>query len=472
METNMSSTFYGLDIAKSGLNVSQLALNVTSNNIANVGTDGYTRQGIDQTTISAASGKYRFANPAVTPGKGVSADAVAQYRDDFLDMRYRNANSTDNTFTSSKAVLKSIEGIVDETNNDGLIVSLQGFYKSLQNLAQNTGDVQYSSLVRSGAKTVVGMLNQYSNSLESVADEQESNLQTSVDAVNSYVSKIDALNKSIVVNQVNGSDCNALMDERNTDLDKLSSFLNIEVEKNDDGSVSVLTDSSYLLDSQSNTITTLALDTSSGSAKIVDGSGTDFSITDGSIKGVLQSLNGLGGYAGSGEDSTYGIAYYRKALDEIASTFADTYNSINSSSSALFASSDSSAITASNICISSGWTSNASLIDTDNITNMISAMESDVGFTGGFTGTFEGFATDLMSEIATDVGYAGDMADTYSSIVGSIKNEREAISGVSTDEEAINTVKYQKAYQAAARVLTAMDEMLDKLINGTGTVGL
>lgn len=469
----MSSTFYGLDIAKSGLNVSQLALNVTSNNIANVGTDGYTRQGVDQTTINASSGTYRFASPAVSSGKGVNADSVAQYRDDFLDLRYRNANSTNNTYTSTKSVLKSIEGIVDETNNNGLIVSLQDFYKSLQNLSQNAGDVQYSSLARSGAKTVVGMLNQYANQLKSVADEQENNLQTSVDAVNSCVSKIDALNKSIVISKVNGSDCNALMDERNSDLDKLSSYLNIDVEKNDDGSVSILTDSSYLLDAQSNTKTTLSLDTSSGTARIVDGSGSDFSISNGSIKGVMQCLNGLGSYAGSGDDSSYGIAFYQKGLDELASTFADTLNNINGSSSPLLASSDStSTITASNICISNGWTTDAKLIDTSSITDFISAMENSNSFVSGFTGTFEGFATDLMSEISTDVGYAGDMAGTYTSITNTINNERQAISGVSTDEEAINTVKYQKAYQAAARVLTTMDEMLDKLINGTGRVGL
>lgn len=468
----MSSTFYGLDIAKSGLNVSQLALNVSSNNIANVGTDGYTRQGVDQTSISAESGTHVFADPAVKSGKGVSADSAEQYRDDFLDLRYRNANSTDNTYSSTQSVLSSIEGIVDETSNDGLIKSLQGFYTSLQNLSQNSGDVQYSSLARSGAKTVAGMLNQYSNQLNTIADEQENNLQTSVDAVNSYISKIDALNKTIVATKANGSDSNTLLDDRNADLDKLSSYLNISVEKHDDGSVSVLTDSSYLLDSQSNTKTTLALDTSSGSARIVDGSGSDFSISNGSIKGVMQCLNGLGSYAGSGEDSSYGIAFYQKGLDELASSLADTFNSINGSGSPLFASSNSGTITASNICISSAWTTNAKLINTDNVTDMISALENSNSFTSGFTGTFEGFATNLMSEVSTDVGYAKDMAGTYGSIVKSVDNQRQAISGVSTDEEAINTVKYQKAYQAAARVLTAMDEMLDKLINGTGRAGL
>ncbi len=466
----MSSTFYGLEIAKSGLAVNQLALNVTSNNIANVGTDGYTRQGVDQTSIGANSGIHRFANPAVNSGKGVSADSVAQYRDDFLDLRYRNANSTSSTYSTSKSVLTSISGVVDETTNKGLIASLQNEYTQLENLAGNSGDVQYASLARSGAKTVVGMLNQYSTQLQSVAEEQQNNLQTSVDDVNSYISKIDALNKSIVVSKLNGSDCNELTDERNLDLDKLSSYLDIDTEKNTDGSVSVLSGSSYLLDAQSNTKTTLSVDTSTSSAKVVDGSGNEFATTDGSIKGVLQSLNGLGSYAGAGEDSHYGIAFYQKGLDELASTLATTFNTINGSN--LFVSSDAGSITASTISISSNWLDNASLLDTSKVTNMLSALGNKVSFTSGYKGTFEEFATNLMSEVANDSSYISEMSGTYKSIVGTITNEREAISGVSTDEEAINTVKYQKAYQASARVLTAMDEMLDKLINSTGHVGL
>ena len=465
-------SFYGLDIAKSGLVASQLALNVTSNNIANVGTDGYTRQGVDQSSISPESGIHRYADSSLKSGKGVSTDAVSQYRDDFLDLRFRNATSTYNTYSTSNSVLTSISGIVDETSNKGLISSLQGYYTSLENLSSNKGDVQYASLARSGAKTVVGMLNQYSNQLQSVADEQKSNLQTSIDDVNTYVSKIDALNTSIQVSKMNGSDSNDLIDERNTDLDKLSSYINIDVERNDDGTISILSGSTYLLDAVSNAKTTLSVDTSSSTVKVVDGSGNDFSISDGTIKGVLQSLNGLGSYAGAGEDSYYGIAYYQKGLDELASTFADAFNTINGSGKELFTSSNSGSITASTIRVSGAWLDDASLIDTSKVSNMLSALTNDVSFSSGYKGTFEEFATDLMSEVSNDASYISDMKDTYSSIVGTITNEREAISGVSTDEEAINTIKYQKAYQAAARVMTAMDEMLDKLINGTGTVGL
>jgi len=463
-------SFYGLDIAKSGLVASQLALNVTSNNIANVGTDGYTRQGLDQSSISPESGIHRYADSAIKSGKGVSVDSVTQYRDDFTDLRYRNANSTYNTYSSSSSVLTSISGIVDETKNKGLISSLQGFYTSLENLSSNLGDVQYASLARSGAKTVVGMLNQYSDQLQSVADEQKSNLKTSIDDVNTYVSKIEALNTSIQVSKMNGSNSNDLLDERNTDLDKLSSYLNINIEKNEDGTVSILSGSTYLLDAVNNTKTTLSVDTSSnGEVDVLDDSGADFSISDGSIKGVLQSLNGLGSYAGAGEDSYYGIPYYQKGLDELASTFANKLNTTNGSD--LFASSDSGSITASTIRVSSAWLDDASLIKTSKVTSMLSALKSDVTFSTGYKGTFEEFATDFMSEIANDSSYISDMKDTYSSIIGTITNERESISGVSTDEEAINTIKYQKAYQAAARVMTAMDEMLDKLINGTGTVG-
>jgi len=468
----MSSTFYGLDIAKSGLVASQLALDVTSNNVSNVGTDGYTRQGVDQTSVSSSGGAFRYANTSVQSGKGVSVNSVTQYRDSFLDLRYRNAESTFNTYNTNFSVLSSVKGIFDETSNDGLINSLQGFYTSLENLSGNSGDVSYASLARSSAKTVTGMLNQYANQLSQISDEQETNLTTSLTDVNSYIQKISVLNQNIAISKQNGSDCNSLLDERNLDLDKLSGYINISVEDNSNGTVSVKCGSSYLLDAVSGTATTLSADTSSGMSKVVDGGGTEFDISDGSIKGILQNLNGQGSYAPPGGDNYYGIAYYQKALNEIASTFASTYNNLNGSN-ALFTTSDlSGSITASNISVSSAWLSDASLINTGNITNMISALKNDVSFSSGFTGSFEEFATELMSENATDASYNKEMKTTYSSIVNTITDQREAISGVSTDEEAINTTKYQKAFQASARVISALDEMLDKLINNTGVVGL
>lgn len=467
----MSSTFNGLEIAKSGLVSSQIAQNITGNNISNVNTDGYTRQGVDQSSISSTSGVSRYASTSVKSGKGVSVNSIAQYRDEFLDLRYRNANATYNTYSTSLSALQSIESIVDETENDGLIVSFQDYYTALEDLGNNTGDVEYASLARSAAKTVAAMFNQYAEQLKETREGLEYDLSLTISNINTYIEKIRALNTNIKISIVNGTDYNELADERNAYFDELSSYMDIKVEENNDGTISVLCGSEYLLDAQNDTATTLSVDTSTDTVKVVDGGGNEFAISEGSVKGILQSLNGLGSYAGIGEDSYYGLAYYEKALDDLAFSFGDTYNNLNSANGDLFESSDSGNITAATISVSEDWFNNAEHIDTDRITDMIGALEDDNAISSAFTGSFEEFATELMSEMAVDVSYIKDMSNTYKAIAGTIQDERESISGVSTDEETVNMMKYQKAYQASARIMTVLDEMLDKLINDTGVVG-
>jgi flagellar hook-associated protein 1 FlgK len=102
---------------------------------------------------------------------------------------------------------------------------------------------------------------------------------------------------------------------------------------------------------------------------------------------------------------------------------------------------------------------------------MLQSLDSKTDVTPHFKGTFEEYVVSVISDISVQVEYLQDMKDTSESVLNTISDERESIMGVSTDEESINLVKYQKSYNAAARVMTALDEILDVLINKTGIVG-
>ncbi|HZK70804.1 MAG TPA: flagellar basal body rod C-terminal domain-containing protein, partial [Clostridia bacterium] len=170
----------------------------------------------------------------------------------------------------------------------------------------------------------------------------------------------------------------------------------------------------------------------------------------------------------------------------------DTFNGLNTPlnsvvSKPLFEGDGSGNIDASTIKVSSEWLSDAKYITTttvvpaiegvneegrnDNIMRMIDSMGSDIPITSAFKGTFVEFATSLMSDIAVDVNYNKDMTRTSELVLSSIIDQRQSVTGVSLDEEAINMIRYQKSYSAAARLMTALDEMLDTLINKTGIVG-
>lgn len=89
-----------------------------------------------------------------------------------------------------------------------------------------------------------------------------------------------------------------------------------------------------------------------------------------------------------------------------------------------------------------------------------------------FTGSFEDYLMDYTSKVGTDTAYYDNLKDVSSALSNNLMDKRDATSGVQMDEETTNMMTYQKSYNAAARLMTVLDQMLDKLINGTGTVGL
>ncbi|MPM90807.1 hypothetical protein SDC9_137929 [bioreactor metagenome] len=359
--------------------------------------------------------------------------------------------------------------MLDETDTDGLNVALADFYTALQDLVNNDSGTEYMSLLRSAGEKVTDIINEYASQLGQIEEELSYDLSLTVADANNLLLKVNELNKNIAVATVNGTDCNELLDQRNLFLDKLSGYVNITVETLSNGAVSITSGGTTLLDATAGTVTTLTVGTSTAGAAIFDGGGNEIQFTQGSVTGLLQTLNGAGIYAGTGEETFRGIVYYETSLDNLAAEFAETYNSLNAANGDLFAASDGSGtITAANIGISDDWKLSATFLDTSGTvpSDMEAAMEASVSISPDFTGTFEEYASLLMGNIGLDASYYSDMSAAKSSILESIQDDREAISGVSIDEETVNTIVYQKAYQAAARLMTVLDEMLDTLING------
>lgn len=464
----MSATFHGLEVAKSGLAASQIAVNIANQNIANAHTEGYTRQSAVQNSVSAGLGPFQYARAESAVGQGVEVTGITQNRDAYLDIRYRNANSACQSFASALSALDSVRGVLDETDTDGLNAVVSDFYTALQNLSGNNKGIEYASLLRSAAEKVTNVLNEYASQLDQIQGEISYDLSLSVSEANSMLSKIGELNRNISVSMLNGTDCNELLDARNMILDRLSGCMNINVINEPNGAVSIKCGSATILDAAAGTQKTLSVKTVGGSVGIYDETGTELTIAEGSFKGLTRSLNGMGSYASAGSDTFAGIPYYQKALDDFAASFVSVYNGINAGKGDLFSDAGGGTVTAAGIRVSENWKQNAAFVDTGRtaIEKMISAMDKKVSVSTCFTGTFQEYTALLMSNVGMDVGYYDDMTSAKSAILESIQDDREAISGISIDEETVNTIKYQKAYQAAARVMNVLDEMLDTLING------
>ena len=177
-------------------------------------------------------------------------------------------------------------------------------------------------------------------------------------------------------------------------------------------------------------------------------------------------------------DDVRGYQYYSGKLDQLASTFAESMNDINNGKNPtdqnlLSNSTDDSTtgITAGNIGISKGWTSGTVHISTngtnrtDTVLDMIAAMKDTKKLNGK---TFADYMNNLSTQLASDSSSNQTALKTGTTVLNSIQDSRDSLSGVSLDEEATNMMAYVSAYNAASRLMTALDEVLNTLISNTG----
>lgn len=495
------STFSGFTTAQLAMRASQKALDITGQNISNINTGGYTRQRLDLSSFKPTGSGGNVV------GSGVLVSGISQLRDPFLDIRFRNEIAEVGMNDEKLGTLSDLESIFDEVIKDGIMNQMSDLSTMLQKLSGEVGNKEFDRLVKTSAESLTKLFNQYSTQLETIKTDREYSLEAvDMKAVNDILTRIEDLNKSIKNSQIHGSPALELQDQRNSLIDELSSYVKIDVkyEKQMVGNVQVESlkitmlgsDGKPLKDDTNKDI--LLIDGTNPAAKFdvaktgdritgIQINGKDFTseeIGNGSLKGALEMLNGAGDFGAAGE--VRGIPYYEKMLDLLASTFADNLNSLNGAGKPLFSSSDGGPITSGNLQIADGWANedygitnttdpNGGSGQNDNILKMIETLNGKLEFTDGgktiFSGTFQEYFTNIGSTLGLDIKTTTSLLENHSAVSMDIANLKDSISAVSLDEEGMNLLHYQKSYNAAARLMTTLDEALDTIINKMGVVG-
>ncbi|MGI6751293.1 MAG: flagellar hook-associated protein FlgK [Anaerovoracaceae bacterium] len=513
----MRPTFLAFQTAGRALAASQANINVTGNNIANVETDGYSRQRTDQNSISQSGYTQKFANKNVSTGFGVEVSRVSQIRDPFLDARFRNQASETSMYNTILGGLGDLERVIDEASNVKLQNEISNFINQLQILTQTPTSKDIALVARTAAHKVTEMLNVYSAQINEVRDQQIHDLsKVIIDTdFNTLVKNIANLNVQIREELTHGNTPNELYDQRNTFIDQLAGIANIKVttlpEKiSEDLIIENLNISIYdevtrqaipivknglyntlsaVIDPSSKNMT-IEMNSSFGNTH---GDVTSY-FSSGSIKANLDLINGSGTYAESGGNPFRGTLYYEKAVDTFAANFARVLNDLNvhpvNGSQPLFTDGDgnTTGITARNISISEEWMKDSQYIVTtestgntgepDNIMKMIVTLTSDIEFYkdgAGPPSAFKGKPSEYMSGLIGELSLDYELHQNFANAANTIQNNlfaaRESVSGVNLDEEGINLMAYQKSYNAAARYFTVLDEAVDLIINRMGLVG-
>lgn len=552
----MNGTFGAFGVARLGIYAAQSGLDVTGNNITNINTEGYTRQRLDLVSLSCSASDKYASRYNIRIGQGVLTAGVVQLRDAGLDLQYRGASANVGSASQKLAGLNDIASIIDEVGkgstsedqDDGVILRQMNDLRDLISKALTNGIDGYDGMIRESADALCTLFNQYAKDLEDLQVKYETQLDQNVTEINNILENIQQLNKSIRDADIRGDAALELRDERNRQLDKLSSYMKIDVKYSMEdlgaglevekltvslatGNKNVLIDGEYgaklgvSLDDPNYDIRLYALRDLDGE-KLNNNDTDPLTLGDSDLYGSLQSLRELltesgeysaADYVANVDDeagSKRGIPYYRKALDNLAQEFAERMNDLNTAagvpgqgnlfsigSNSDVATSDNGTpldptddfnlITAANISVSKSWNDgnvsmiatkdpNASSGDNSNLAAFLDLFtkvqefdpkavvpgtgNNDAAVGAIYRGTFEDMLLHIQSTLAEDQMSTTAVLTNYTVTQNELYNNRESVSGVDLNDEATNLMVYQKAYTAACRLMTTLEEALDALM--------
>jgi flagellar hook-associated protein 1 FlgK len=432
-------TLQGLQTALSGLMAEQEAIDTTGQNITNANTEGYSRQ----VAVLQANDPLRIAALSPTNGEGaqlgtgVSVATITRIRNTYLDAQYRTQNAGLGSAATQANELQQAQSAFDEPSSAGIATQLSAFWSAWGELADSptspTSEAAKVAVVSAGtqlAETLHAVSAQL-QTIEAQAAQQYTTIAGPSGEVQNDASQIAQLNEQIKLSLDAKQQPNNLEDRRDLLLDKLSELGNVTVTKETNGTDTV---------------------SFGGAAQpLVEGSQVNWpqALTT-AAGGKLGALLELSGPTGT-------IAKFQEALNGVAKTLADTVN--EKSPTPFFT-----GTTAATIAVA------------------VKPAEVSAGASGGNEvalaiaglrgGAAEQSYAALIAQVGSDVKAAESNQANSQAVVTAIGDQRQSVSGVSLDEEMTSLITFQRGYEASARALTSMDEMLDTLINHTGAVGL
>ncbi|MFQ5480457.1 MAG: flagellar hook-associated protein FlgK [Thermodesulfobacteriota bacterium] len=536
------------EIARTGLNASQEALNVTSHNISNVNTPGYTRQ---RATLEAKDpvsfGGHFF-------GTGVDVKGVERVYDRFVALQLNDARSGLSADSSRAGILKDLEGVLNDLGGAGISKPLDDFFNSFEELSSDPSSRPARQAVLSGGIVLSDAFKNVDSRIRREITNVNGEIAGIVKDINDLSAQVAALNKEIQGTDINGASSNDLKDKRDVLLGELAGKIGITTIESSPGVVDVVTDGGFsLVAGVTSTKLTVSVNGDNNLLTEVTYKGANLakSMKSGALKGVIDGRNDLTEAldnvnllsatiikevnvqhrAGYGLDSGTGVDFFTPMNIDTAKMSANSGGALISGGTVT----DPSALTlddyevrfsdpanyivvnlGTNSVVTSGAYTSGAAINFDGIsvtvtdsptapaagdvfsisatksaamnmgvsitsTSAIAASSTAAGLPGDNTNalalsglrdkplvsgaTLDAFYQGIVSDTGTKANDAENNAGVKEAVLAQIEIQRTSVSGVSIDEEAINMIKLQKAFEASARLLSTANEMFNTLLN-------
>lgn len=422
----MSGLLSTLNTAKSGMNVSQVAIQTTSHNISNINTPGYSRQRVNQSSSSPYSMPGKNSNfGAGQIGTGAQIDDVTRIRNSFYDYQYRSESHQYGSTSVKYEYFKNIEGIFNEPSDTAISSSLNSFFNSWSELSKDPQSSGVKSVVIENGKYLSNSINSAFKRLESLEEGLDKQSEYIMDEVNSMLSQLDKLEKNIKIIQGSGKSPNDFLDQRDRLLDNLSFKLNIN-----DKDVKATLKKAY----DANGKVTLDDLTKSG-VKI-----------SGELEGTLSMKQE--------------INKYKDGLKQLANTITSNVN--KAAGQDIFKAKDGELISINPEMLQEPEKINV----TADIALKVYELKSEKVNINGKDMTINTFYNSMIQDLGQSSAAVIRDESNQSKLLENIDSSRSSVSGVSLDEEMISLVQLQHTYSANAKVMSTIDSLLDVVVNG------
>lgn len=456
----------GLHTALSGIRAARVGMDTTAHNVSNANTEGYTRQRVELAT------SYPSQTAVGKLGTGVSVTDIARIRDTFLDQRVRSDLATGGELDVRADLLARTEALFGEPE-DGLTAELNELWASFEELSLRPDDRATRRQVVSALQSLEARVHQVAGGLETLRADTEVQLGQAVAEVNGLLERVAELNGSILDAQTGPGAPNDLLDERDRLLDELTQKIGARVTLADDGTARVSIAGMGVV--SGTTHNPLTVESDGGDYQVIHPSGSPV-VVGGEVAGmqrflredmtaVVGQLDGfLGDLAAQLNDQHAEGVWFDGAGAAQGGTDVFDYSSVTRPSE--IQTSFTLRLTNPDELAAAGGTDPGAL-DGSNAA-VLAALRTAAS--GGGAPVGDRLRT-TVTELAANVQAAERRAVGQQQLSSVSRAAREGMHGVSIDEEMVSMLSHQRALEASSRVMSAVDQALDVLINRTGIVG-
>ncbi len=470
------STFSGLNTAYTALSAARRGLDVVGQNIANATTEGYTRQRVTTSSIGSVAQVGPLSAP-LQVGQGISVDGIARLGNIFLDARVRDSAATSGYWAVRANTMSTLEAGLQEPGPNGMSARLQEFWSAWQDLANRPGESAPGGIVLERAGTLTAQIESGYKAIDSQWTQVRNELNGMASELNDTAAQVADINGRIRAAQAAGSSVNELLDHRNKLTTTIAALTGATVRHLEDGTAEVLVAGNAIVSGDKFRPVTVV-----GSAHLAGTEtvrlewahrpGHGIALDAGEMAGAISML------APSNPSGTGGVL--AEAAEQYNRFATELANSVNAVHSAGFttAGNPGGDFFAVNGAVPAALGLSVIPTDVNGIATSASAVDPLSGSNADLIaaiGVGNASPDRTWSAFVTRTGVAS-RSDMQQAVLGEIAasaavGNQLSHASVDLDEENIAMLTYQVAYQGAARVMTAIDEMLDTLINRTGVVG-